>query len=192
MHGVSWRSGTHAPPLGIADCFLFVHCHRRNLGRNRCGLGGPTDFFKLLGISAGCFGLHRSDPVCLGTGTFIVVVQGASFVGIAALSRRRIARAACAYPAVGRGGAIAAIDRPLRSRSSDQRRHFAVRQGAPNSADCAGTDAGPQRGQSRSGVAHGRLADSAKSGAVSRHCVFQKLLRSPIGNRRGRQAAASP
>src|ERR1700751_814992 len=105
MHGVSWRSGTHAPQLGIVDDVLFVYRIGWNLGRDRRELAGSTDFSELLGISARCWGVHWGDLVCLGSGTFIVVVQGENFVGITAFRGHRIACAGCAYPAMERCGA---------------------------------------------------------------------------------------
>ena len=183
MHGVSWRGGTHAPPRGIADCILFVHRHGWRPGGHCCEFAGPEDIPKLLGISAGSSGVHCGGVGRLDAGGFLLVAQGASFAGPLDSRRRRIACATRACSAMEGGGEVAAIGQPLRGRGPHRGSGFAVCDGAPSAVDGAGADSGPQRIQSRAGIAHGRLADSAESGALPRYRVVQKFLRGVVGGK---------
>ena len=184
MHGVPWRGGAHAPPRRIVDRILFLHRHRRRFGGHRGELAGAANLPKLLGISAGSFGMHRGGAGRLDARGFLLVVQGASFAGPGDFRRRCVACATRDCSAMEGGGAVAAMGERLRSHDSYRGSRLAVCDGAPSFADGAVASSGPQRVEGRAGIAYGRLADSAEGGALPRDRVVPKFLRGAVGDQR--------
>src|SRR5258708_12619058 len=153
-------------------------------GGNCCVLDSYLDVPQLLGVSAWCPWVRGGAVMGLSAGTFVLVGHWASFGGAPDSLRRYATDANDTRSRMGRGSAVAAIDRRLRGRSADRRGGFQIHDGAPQAEESACAVFSPQRIENRFGIARGWLGDSAEGGALSRHRVVEKFLWRLVGRKR--------